>query len=294
MLKHHLNLAVSAYRGTSFDPDKRGKSAVASHSAELASDIATLEELEHVTQEQIEAYKKGYESRFVKLMQAKSRCLSSMITGPARFPIARNQKALDREHAVSTEFYEWREYKLKKLSKPPKEDISEIERYERDLAFREARQTLMKETNATFRKWLKSPEKVELTEEQAKAFPLWQPRWSKDTNFFPSFELTNNNARIKDIRSRLERLKANQSKEAKQSEVEDLPGIKIVTNYNEDRIQILFEEIPSKEMRSIIKKYRFNWSPTNKAWQRKLTFNAQLATKQLITELKGAYVPCYR
>lgn len=288
MLKHHLNLAINAYRWTSFDPEKRGKNAVASHSAELASDIETLETLEHVTPEQIEAYKKGYESRFVNLMQAKSRCLSSMITGPARFPVARNEKALNREHAVSTEFYEWREKRLKKLSKPPKEDISDIERYTRDLAVREARQTLMKETNAVFRKWLKSPDKVELTEEQAKAFPMWQPRWSKDTNFFPSFEMTNNNARIKDIRARLERLKANEAKDSKESTVEEMPGLRVVTNFKEDRIQLLFYEIPSKEVRGIVKKYRFNWSPTNKAWQRKLTLNAQCIMKDLISELKGA------
>lgn len=134
---------------------------------------------------------------------------------------------------------------------------------------------------------MKDPSKVELTDEQAKAFPLWQPRWSKDTNFFQSFEMTNNNARIKDIRSRLERLKANEVKESKESTVEEMPGLKIVTNFKEDRIQLLFNGIPSKEVRTIVKKYRFNWSPTNKAWQRKLTFNAQCVMKELISELKG-------
>ena len=52
----------------------------------------------------------------------------------------------------------------------------------------------------------------------------------------------------------------------------------------ENRIQFIFPEKPAIEYRDILKKYSFKWSPTRKAWVRKLTQNA-LGAKEEIKKL---------
>ena len=54
-------------------------------------------------------------------------------------------------------------------------------------------------------------------------------------------------------------------------------------NFAEDRLQILFNEIPDKEFRTKMhNQYRFNWSRQFRAWQRQLTQNAECAAERLL------------
>ena len=60
-------------------------------------------------------------------------------------------------------------------------------------------------------------------------------------------------------------------------------GGKVVFNYAEDRLQILFDEVPDKEFRERMhREFRFNWSRRNMAWQRQLTDNAVRAARRLL------------
>ena len=59
-------------------------------------------------------------------------------------------------------------------------------------------------------------------------------------------------------------------------------GGTIVYNYDEDRLQILFDAVPDSDMRTKLKGNAFKWPPRNQAWQRQLTQNAVIA----------AYSPC--
>lgn len=70
-------------------------------------------------------------------------------------------------------------------------------------------------------------------------------------------------------------------------ENKDVPfkGGKVVYNFAEDRLQLLFDEIPSAEMRTRLKRNAFKWSPRNQAWQRQLTRNAELAARQVLNGL---------
>lgn len=49
---------------------------------------------------------------------------------------------------------------------------------------------------------------------------------------------------------------------------------------DEDRVKIIFEDIPSVEAREWLKKNGFHWSPRNKAWQRQITDNARYAVER--------------
>ena len=59
-------------------------------------------------------------------------------------------------------------------------------------------------------------------------------------------------------------------------------GGKVVWNYEADRLQILFDAIPSEEVRSKLKMRAFKWSPRFQAWQRQLTDNAVHAARMVL------------
>ena len=59
-------------------------------------------------------------------------------------------------------------------------------------------------------------------------------------------------------------------------------GGTLIWNYEEDRLQILFDDIPEESKRTELKSSGFRWSPTNKTWQRQLTSNAVYAAKRVL------------
>lgn len=59
-------------------------------------------------------------------------------------------------------------------------------------------------------------------------------------------------------------------------------GGEIVRNAEENRLQILFDEIPDADTRDALKSNGFRWSPRNKAWQRQLTQNAEYAARRVL------------
>lgn len=76
-----------------------------------------------------------------------------------------------------------------------------------------------------------------------------------------------------------EKLKVTREQKSKEVPFE---GGRLVWNYEEDRLQILFDNIPQDSMRKELKSSGFRWSPRNTAWQRQLTQNAVHAAKRLL------------
>lgn len=135
------------------------------------------------------------------------------------------------------------------------DDPEAVEKLKIKLAKLEDFQTNMKEANA-----------------EARANKVEQP--------YAKYQLTNNGANIRTVKQRIERL-------SKAQETEARPDIKgngwtLHENKEENRIQFLFESIPSEEVRSLLKSHGFRWSPFNKAWQRQLNFNGWYSAQQFI------------
>ncbi len=86
--------AERAYAGISFSPEARAESVVASH----ASFCAGLRDACGENSELFETLKAKYEKKLSAWLDAKSRTISPMITGPARFPVERNRKAMETEN----------------------------------------------------------------------------------------------------------------------------------------------------------------------------------------------------
>lgn len=81
---------------------------------------------------------------------------------------------------------------------------------------------------------------------------------------FASYSLQNNNANIKRVKIRIKELEKRASEE---TTVEEINGIKIVDNVEDNRLQIFFEGIPDVEIRQKLKSNGFRWSRYNGCWQ---------------------------
>lgn len=105
---------------------------------------------------------------------------------------------------------------------------------------------------------------------------------------FESFELTNNNAKIKRLREKVKLLDSLDGKTDEQTKAEyDTGGMfDVIENADANRIQLKFDGKPDLETRTLLKKNGFRWSPKNGVWQRQLTTNGKYATKRLIEQLK--------
>ena len=74
-LEEYFKQACSSYNLTSFSPDERGESDIASHEKELHEDLQSMPE------QQRERYMENYKRYFSAMIAANSRCASAMITG---------------------------------------------------------------------------------------------------------------------------------------------------------------------------------------------------------------------
>ena len=59
-------------------------------------------------------------------------------------------------------------------------------------------------------------------------------------------------------------------------------GGKAIHNKEINRIQLIFDEIPSKNVREELKHNGFHWSRYEKAWQREFNYNSIRDTKKVI------------
>ncbi len=85
---------------------------------------------------------------------------------------------------------------------------------------------------------------------------------------YASFELKNNGANLRRLKSRRNEL---QRKASMQTVTETIKGVKLVRNVEANRVQLKFSEIPNEQVRNdLFYKYGFRWSRTELAWQRHL------------------------
>lgn len=104
---------------------------------------------------------------------------------------------------------------------------------------------------------------------------------------FPAYILSNNNANIKQMKTRLEYLLLLIEMEHKRYPVAN--GV----DYEEDpaaaRVRFYFPDKPADHIRKALKSHGFRWSPRIGAWQRQLTGNGQYKAQQLLPTLIEEY-----
>ena len=300
--KYKVNLeelwkcACDAFYSTSFSPEERGAYYIRAYEEELNADI------EKMPEEERERYISKYKEWVKTLFDKHSRIMSSMITGPARFPTRRNEKMNNYYENAVSEFRAWREKALKAIARriedaKPEEQKADEEWTRLKRSIYSSASTIKGINDGTERGYNKALfvssiyGKVEtyakrgdvIIVEKALAYVRELNNQSsiitERHKFFKLAEMAKAVCEALEVRSNKE-------------DTEILfDGGRVIKNYSEDRVQIVFDTKPQPDVISNLKHNGFRWSPRFSAWQRQLTNNAYYAVTRVIPvtieQLKG-------
>ena len=167
------------------------------------------------------------------------------------------------------------------------DDPEAVSRYKAKLKKLEAIQAYMKAANNYWRKnktmkgyaGLLDTEAEKIDERMKTALS-----WVQKSGPYEDWRLRNNNAEIRRIKEKIASLEKLDSMSA---ETITFKGGEMRVNVEINRVQFIFDSVPSEEVRSILKHNGFKWAPSEGAWQRQRTQNAVNTAKSLILKLEG-------
>ena len=261
MFTQHYQIFYRAHYNTSFSPDKRAEQCVRDFNEELTQDLLELGE-------NCGNYQKKYTDYVLLWARRKANTLSPMITGPARFPVARNARAMNAEQRAWESFRAWRERYFKAVNRKPilsPEDdleatLDELNRTEaQHAAILEARKIVRTEADvqASYAELTKLGLKSVVKDHQAYG------RWWLDN--------TNSSAKIRRLKAKLLALQVRiERKESFEPIAFNGGEITII----DDRVCIMHDEKPEPATIKALKSRGFRYSPTRGGWVRKHTGNA--------------------
>ena len=279
------DVARGAHRGTSHVPEKRGAQELDMYADGLLRDherlvkLARTEEKRNTLETEFAVYRDCMKHRTVTYLIAKGNCVSTMIAGRSGFNVRRHQKS---SNAADKAFERLMTYKVRALRAIRKTltpelqpimsgDSDAVSRLRAKIAEAESFHATLKAANRIVRSKPKNEStasKLTSLEElhgitADTAAKLFEPDYAGRIGF-PSYQLTNNGARIRNMKSRLaglERTKAAPVNEIEGSNatVEDDPPA--------NRIRLYFPGKPAAEIRTKLKRSGFRWAPSIGAWQ---------------------------
>ena len=275
-------MAVNACRLISMTPERMGNHIC----------IACNEELDEFLSKIPEELRAEYEAKYLQKwrewLAALSRCYSVLVVGPARFNNRRYEKMNDYERAARQRLQDWRDKVVKRINRQERlTGWQEVERLQNKLDTLTELHEKMKAANKIVRsKKMVEAEQIDelvaLGFNEQQAIEILKPTERWQSVGFPTYQLQNNLAKIKDTQAAIERHKA--MAEAEDKEIKFNGGRVVVCN-SEERMRFYFDSIPPVEVRNLMKRNAFKWSPKNGAWQRQLTANCKFDTKRILAEL---------
>ena len=211
-----------------------------------------------------------------KGFEIEMRCPSVMIAGASNFPVG---KKIKQNAARDRNMEEWQyiEGLLDKIRSTgmggiSADDPQAIAKLESKLAELEEYHQKIKTVNAYFRKHKSVEGCPVLTASEIKS--MTEAINSERSMYkmpYPPYALQYNNAEMRRLKQRIQELKTRDRT--------DFPGWEfdggtVEANKAENRLQILFDDKPTAEVREQLKGNGFRWSPKANAWQRQLNRNA--------------------
>ncbi len=164
---------------------------------------------------------------------------------------------------------------------------AELEKAKSNLEKAEKLQEIMKKANAIIRAGKDVTNKlVGIGMSQDQAVKIQEKDFAGRIGF-AQYQLTNNNATIKRLKDRVNQLESKETAATAGEERYLFEGGSVEVNYTDDRVQILYDAIPTKEQRDQLKSNGWKWSPKNTAWQRKITPQA-ISNAKYITGATGS------
>lgn len=295
-----LDVAVRAHSGTSFVPEDRGRQRQKDYASTVNSDHEELSKLvrddaeRELLNDEFARYHEGYRQRYLAMLHAMSRVMSSMITGPARFPVESNLKKGDTADKRRNELLEYRKTALAAIRRKLRPDQSTI-RTDQDnagtllqqkIAKLEAQRDQWKKINAAHKAFLKDPaslDQSDLPEEGKAMVRNYKPAYSWEPHPIAPYQLTNLGAELRRLQGRVGEVQKLQESERKEEAYED--GIRVIENPEAGRIQLVFPGKPDEKTRAELKSRGFRWAPSEGAWQRHLNSAGRNAVEQVLTAL---------
>lgn len=293
-----LDLAMRAHYATSHVPEKRGESVVNSYYATMQR-VAEQFSVAEIPVEEFDRFKAGLIDRYNAWLHAKSRCMSSMITGPANFPVRRAEKANRSEGKRLEELFDYETRIFKKILNrySPEHsniiksgDSDAVEQLQSKIAAEGKQREHMKATNAAFRAYKKSGNPDALmglkysTEQIQQLDRDIEQAHSWEKQPFPTWQLQNLGANIRRLKDRLEGLEKTKAHGDTEKVISE--DFKAVANTEIMRLQLFFPK-ERADIRVLVKAKGFRWAPSLTCWQRQLTNNARADLRQLEEEIKA-------
>lgn len=301
--------AERAYEGTSFVPDRRGESFREQYAAAVNGlyaemwPIAQTEEQRSILADEMARYRHGYLIRCNALLAAKSRIVSTMIAGPSNFPTRQMEKRNQSEHNRTTELLEWdakarAAIKRKILDARPEEVKASAEWNQlcKEISYS---LTTIKAVDDGEKGWTRSAfvnsiaGKVERLAKNGEVEMVDKALvFVRNYNDRPEVKKPAIGPRHKFWTfGELARGHAAKNAEASQADsqvIASAEGVEAIANPEVDRVQIIFGGKPDAATIYVLRSGGWNWSPSNGAWQRKLTPKAFCDAKQIVEGLRPA------
>lgn len=296
-------LMIQAYNGTSFSPEKRGESDFKEFTEMLRNDLKALGENQG-------NYREKFIAKLNDYYHKRSRCFSSMIAGPANFPVRQQQKRHNSADKALDHFFHWRGKYFKAVNRErtlsPEEEIDKtLAEIDKLVLLRD----FMKEANKIIRKGKLTAVQVESleNEKQIKAHEelveLFKSRYSEEKSQtmaaellkpdflniigFASYQITSTSTKIRERKKKLQVMRNRIEAKQNQKPVNFEGGSIYIEN---DRVIISHDEKPEREIIKAIKSNGFRWSPKMNNWCRKHTGNAVADANYLLTNFFGGEI----
>lgn len=303
------SLAVAAFSGTSFSPERRADTTRSQYAEGLAKDYATFKEhaerggtLDKL-EEEFARYRAGLAQRLRAYLASSSRCVSSMIAGPSNFPVHRMNKRADIAHKRLGEYLDFEKRARAAVIRNLRPDLAPIaagdadavERLTAELATLEAMQQRMKAVNAAHKAWQKNPASLDtcgLSDADKARIVKYKPQYSWEPHPFAPFQLTNNSANIRRIKARLEAVSKAKATPAKEFDAGN--GVRVEDDPPANRVRIFFPGKPDAAVREKLKANGYRWAPTIGAWQAYRNHRAMQLAQGMVWDAKRAVQEVWR
>ncbi len=293
-------LACAAYNNTSHTPERRARSDQAAFAQDVNGFYAEMVTLctnpaqRSLLDAEILRYKENYLERYSAYLQSHSRVASSFITGPANFPVARNEKRSRWAENKLAEFTDWRNRARATIRERILDGRTDAEKtgaqwrvLERDIArslgiiaaidagdSAYTRSAFVNSIVGKVERLAQSGE-AELVEKAVALVTEYNAQHKK-----PAITQASKFWTFTAIAKRHTIAAAHPPAETET--LHEGEGVKVLLNHALDRVQIVFEDIPAQTIRTKMSASGWHWSRQEGAWQRKATEAARYSAKQVL------------
>lgn len=261
--------AKRGHEAYSFSDYKAG-SATAEYNAAVADVRAAAEEVrERIPEEyrgELDRLVNRYAAKLADWTNRKNRadasCPSWFITGAANYPHRKHEKQMRRLDKLFKEY----------------DSITALENRIKNFAY-ECKHRPIKAGDASAADKLRAKvEELSTLQEQMKRNNA-EARKRGEAAPYAAWALSNNLRNLKRYADRLAALE--KAKVAPTAQADHIEGedFRVVRNTEIMRLQFLFDGKPDERIRAVLKSNGFKWAPSQMAWQRQLTANAERAAR---------------